>query len=341
MSSNSAVAMTRPGNGTINLVPKNEHDELTIIRQTYAKDLTDEEFGVLVADARHRGLDVVNREVVGIKFQGKMTPFVTLAGARKLAEMSGKLAGVEGPFFCGKDGHWCEVWLDEKTPPAAAKFIVHRNDSMKPIVGIATWHERAQTYFKDGKKHLMPTWASMPSTMLGKVAEMDAFRRARMIPDDLMTTAEAGEDAAERPPKVGAMRHLHGVAAKHGLTHDDARTVVQAVRPGTASMADPDVSAGDLSAAADVIEAFDDEAVIRLLDDPDQLAQPAEHVVAPDAEDVTWDDFRAYAKANGVNTGREFTDLTQRLLSDLTASEAKALLAEVLASMPTSDGDQL
>jgi hypothetical protein len=338
---NSAVA-TRQDRGTINLVPKNEHDELTIIRQTYAKDLTDEEFGVLVADARHRGLDVVNREVVGIKFQGKMTPFVTLAGARKLAEMSGKLAGVEGPYFCGRDGVWVEVWLDEKVPPAAAKFIVHRNDSMKPIVGIATWHERKQTYFKDGQLHLMPTWKSMPATMLGKVAEMDAFRRARMMPDDILTTAEMPRDDETRNPKVGAMRHLHGVAAKHGLSHDDARTVVKAVRPGATSMTDPDVEPGDLNAAAELIDALDDEAVQEILDDETRLSEPAEFVVVPEGEqDISWDDFKAYAKANGITTGREFTDLTQRVLTDLTASEAKTVLAEVLASMPTSDGDQL
>lgn len=318
----SAVAV-RPGTGTIDAVPTNQNEELTIIRQTYAKDLTDEEFGILVADARHRGLDVVNREVVSIKFNGRMTPFVTLAGARKLAEMSGKLAGSEGPFFCGKNGVWVEVWLDD-APPAAAKFIVHRHDSIRPIVGIATWKERAQV--------MSPTWKAMPSLMLGKVAEMDALRRARMIPDDLLTTAEAQEEGVERTPKTGAMRHLHGVANERGLSHDDARTVVKAVRPGTTSMTDAEVDARDLGAAADLIEAIDDEAVQEILDDETRLSEPAEFVVVP--EEVTMEDFTAYAKANNVKTGKEFMELTQKRLSDLAPRDAMKALSEALASMP-------
>jgi hypothetical protein len=318
--SNSAIATQT---GTIDLVPKTENDELSIVRQTYAKELTDQEFGVLVADARHRGLDVVNREVVGIKFQGRMTPFVTLAGARKLAEMSGKLAGSEGPYFCGKDGRWVEVWLDD-APPAAAKFIVHRHDSVKPIVGIATWKERAQLNSL--------TWKTMPSLMLGKVAEMDALRRARLIPDDILTTAEAQEEGVERAPKTGAMRHLHGVAREHGLNHEDARTVVKAVRPGTQSMTDEDVTARDLSAAANLIDALDGEAVQEILDDETRLSEPAEFVVVP--EEVTMEDFTAFAKANGVKTGKAFTEITQKRLGDLTPVEAMTALSEALASMP-------
>jgi hypothetical protein len=266
-----STVATRPGQGSIAAVPKSRNDELTVIRQVYARDLSDDEFGVLVADANHRGLDVVSREIIGIKFKGQLVPFVTLAGARKLAERSGKLAGIEGPFFCGPDGAWVEVWLEAK-PPAAAKFIVHRTDTDYPVVGIATWKERANTS--------SPTWMSMPSVMLGKVAEMDAFRRARMIPDDILTTAEMSDDD-QRAAKTGAMRHLHGVGRERGLGHDELRSVVKAVKPGTRSMSDPDVTSRDLGAAADLVDALGDEAIYDIVEDETRLAEPADGAVTP------------------------------------------------------------
>lgn len=261
-----ASGATRPGIGA---VPETEADELTLVRTTYARDLTNEEFGVLVADARHRGLSVVKREVVGIKFQGRMTPYVTLAGARTLAEQSGKLAGVQGPFFCGADGLWVEVWL-AVAPPAAAKFIVHRHDQIFPVVGIATWRERNQPN--------SPTWKGMPSLMLGKTAEIDAYRRARLIADDCPVHVDGGDGCVR--PKAGAMRHLHGVGTERGIDHGELRNVVAAIRPGTASMTDQAIGARDLGAAADLIEALDDDAVGLIVAEPERMAEPADAVVA-------------------------------------------------------------
>jgi hypothetical protein len=263
-----AVRGNQPG---IAAVPESEADELSLIRKTYAADLTNDEFGILVADARHRGLSVVKREVVGIKFKGRMMPYVTLAGARALAERSGKYAGGQGPFFCGPDGTWVEVWLDERKPPTAAKFIVHRHDQIFPIVGIATWKERNQPS--------SPTWQAMPSVMLGKVSEMDALRRARLIDD--VPVYVGGDADGEMPPKIGAMRHLHGVGRERGLDHGELRTVVAAIKPGISSMTEEAVGARDLGAAADLIDALDDEAVEAIVAAPERMAEPAGAVVAP------------------------------------------------------------
>jgi hypothetical protein len=282
------------------VVPQTEADELSLIRTTYAKDLTDAEFGLLVADARHRGLSVVKREVVGIKFQGRMTPYVTLAGARTLAERSGRYAGGQGPYFCGPDGVWLEVWLDARTPPAAAKFIVHRHDQVYPSVGIATWGERNQPN--------SPTWKGMPSVMLGKVAEMDALRRARLIDDVPVFVGDATDEALVGPSaKAGAMRHLHGVGQARGLDHGQLRTVVAAVRPGTASMAEEGVGAADLGAAAGLIDALDDAALAAIVATPEGLAAPEGHpestpesVVASRLPSPASQDARRAAEARGL-----------------------------------------
>lgn len=259
---NGALATVRPTGGAVAEVDR--EDDLKLIRETYGKDISESEFKILVADAQHRGLSVVRGEVRAIKFNNKMQPYVTIHGLRKIAEQSGKYAGSEGPFFCGPDGKWTEVWLSND-PPAAAKFIVYRHDSSRPIVGIATWKERSS-----GNS---PTWKSMPSLMLGKVAESDAIKRARLVPDDIHLSIE---DAPYNPrqAKVGALRHVHETGKARGLNHDQVRSVVKALRPGTTSLADDSITSRDLLAAAAYIEAVDDDALMQVVESEAIIEEP-------------------------------------------------------------------
>lgn len=246
--SNGAVQVAQPA--AVDQLDAEQQRQL--IRETYGRGLNDAEFELLMADAAHRGLDVVTRDVSAIKFgQGPAVMMVTVGGLRKLADRSGVLADTEGPLFCGPDGVWLEVWLDEKTPPKAAKFTVWRTDRSRPITAVVTFAERAQ---RTGQGQLMPTWRAMPAHMLGKVAESDAYKKARLVPD-----FRGGDPEPEARKK--AYGRLFAVAEAQGMDDQQARAVVRSLAPGMESLTDEDVDVDDIHDAASLIEAIGEEAI--------------------------------------------------------------------------------
>jgi hypothetical protein len=108
---------------------------------------------------------------------------LTVAGRRTLATRTGRPYRSDGPVWCGPRSApeaplvWREVWDDDEHPPYAARVLIYFPEFSEPAAnGTAKWDEMAQW---DGKhEHLLPTWAQMPSLMLGKTAESLALRRA-------------------------------------------------------------------------------------------------------------------------------------------------------------------
>ena len=131
------------------------------------RDMSDAQFTVFLAAAKHLGLDPLARQIVPIFQGGRMTVQTTIDGFRLIAERTRKYRGQLGPFWCGPDGEWREVWLADGAP-AAAKVGVLRSDFSEPMWGVA----RYKSYAKGGN------WSQMPDVMIAKVAESLALRKA-------------------------------------------------------------------------------------------------------------------------------------------------------------------
>jgi len=150
------------------LALKHNEIDMALVARTVAKGCSSDELQLFAAICKRTALDPFARQIFAIKRGGVMTTQVSIDGARLIAQRSGQYAGQVGPFFCGENGHWVDVWL-AKTPPMAAKVGVRRSTFVEPLYAVAIWSEYAQS----GNM-----WAKYPSVMLAKCAESLALRKS-------------------------------------------------------------------------------------------------------------------------------------------------------------------
>lgn len=163
--------------------------------------------------------------------------------AREVATALGDKIGLDGPYWCGEDGQWREVWPEDKVP-TAAKFVVFRNGEL--FSAVCHFSEYVQTVRIGDNDVPNSMWAKMPRNQIAKCAEAAAYERA--YPDDFDGLVL---DIAAQPTVIDADGSTAGIrssgAPRRGLA--GARAAVEGRGPSTyvinADVAEPEPVAAE------------------------------------------------------------------------------------------------
>lgn len=147
-----------------------DKDRLVLLSRTLGADLNRDELHLFLAVAARLGLDPFTRQIHAVKDRksGRFFVHVGIDGRRAIAQRTGLVDGTNGPYWCGPDAEWRDVWLSPE-PPAAAMFEVFKKGCARPFRGVA----RLQSFRGTG-----PNWSERPDHQLAKVAEDHAWRKA-------------------------------------------------------------------------------------------------------------------------------------------------------------------
>jgi len=117
--------------------------------------------------------------------------------ARRAADEAKETIEYEDTLWCGADGRWVDVWL-ENEPPAACKVVVLRDGKRFPTT--ARFASYVQT---NSNGEMVGLWRKMPDGQIAKCTEALALRKA--FPEELGGIyAEEEMAQADNPQRVHA-----------------------------------------------------------------------------------------------------------------------------------------
>lgn len=153
--------------------------QIKLIKNTFAVGASDDELDLFLSVCGRTGLDPFTGQIHFVKRwssarKAEVGSFqIGIGGFRLISQRTGKDRGRLGPWWCGQDGNWKEMWLSPQ-PPVAAKVGVRHADFEDPIFEVARWDACIQTK-KDGTANSF--WTIRGPEQLAKCAEA-AVRRA-------------------------------------------------------------------------------------------------------------------------------------------------------------------
>jgi phage recombination protein Bet len=240
------------------------HEEVALIGRTMMKGASKDDVDLFVSTCERTGLDPFARQIIpscrntkqGDNWVKVWTWIVTIDGLRKIAVDSGDYEGQEGPWWCGKDGAWKEIWTEDKSC-FAAKVLVHRKGFRTGLAGIARYDAYVQKT-KDGRPNSV--WATLGDHMTAKCAEALALRRAYpnemagLYTEDEQGAAEivhaAIEEAQDQPPTITWTEEdlAHAKGMVDGLAEEllergvDGATVQEKTQKPRLTIGDPELT---------------------------------------------------------------------------------------------------
>ena len=259
-----------------------DEEQKALIKNTVAQGATDTELQLFLATSERLGLDPILKEIYFIlrEWDGRdgrhhrvVTIQVGIDGYRKRSHENPDFQGYAGPWWCGPDGKWVDVWLKDE-PPAAAKIGVYKRGCREAIYAVARYTSYVQGKTWNGVFTPTDKWAESPDNQLAICAERQAIRKAfpRIIKDiqtaagadaqvedvewEPMTDPESGKmltagGPAYTPEKENAsfMRKVHKAGEDKDLDHQDlhdlAISVMQSKGIAVESLSELDETARD------------------------------------------------------------------------------------------------
>lgn len=186
----------------------NLRESTDLVKRTVAKGATDLELELFIRQCERTGLDPFARQIYAVKRwdqqagQEVMQTQVSIDGLRTIAAESGEMAGQDGPYWCGANALWSDVWLQSGDPRAARVIVLrkHGNGVVGRYTGVALFDSYCQRK-KDGSPTRM--WAQMAPEMLAKCAEALALRKAFPQSMSGLYTGDEMAQADNRPSDQG------------------------------------------------------------------------------------------------------------------------------------------
>lgn len=208
-------------------------DQIELLKRTICIGANDDEFSLFMGICRRTGLDPFARQIcMTMRYNSKLERNVpciqiTVDGFRLIASRTGQYGGQKPHQWCGPDGVWKDVWLEDHHP-SAARVGVMREGFSEPLYAVARWDSYAQHYFKRDSKswELTHPWKSMGEIMISKCAECLSLRRA--FPNDLSGLYTLEETQGEGMALDGKLDVTHDAQSSQSSQTDAPPALITA-----------------------------------------------------------------------------------------------------------------